>query len=167
MRNINAIDRKILSILKHDATTSKAEIGRKVGLAPSAIGERIRRLKETGVILGFETKINPASLGFRILAFISVTERKPTGKVKTGKVLTCVTGVEEVHKIAGKDCFLVKIRARDTDELNEILEREINPIPSISGTSTTIVLKTMKEDISFNLPHDNLEKLVSAGYGIA
>jgi Lrp/AsnC family leucine-responsive transcriptional regulator len=116
-----------------------------VGLAPSAVGERIRRLKKQGTIQGFETRIDPKSLGYNILAFISITERKPTGRVRTEEVLRGVTGVEEVHKIAGNDCFLMKIRARDTDALNEILEREINPIPSISGTATTIVLKTIKD----------------------
>lgn len=160
MRNINEIDKKILSILQTDATTPKAEISRRVGLAPSAIGERIRRLKKLGVIQGFETRVNPRTLGLNVLAFISITERKPTGKVRTGEVLANVTGVEEVHKIAGKDCFLVKVRARDSDALNEILEREINPIPSISGTATTIVLKTIKDDRSPNRFNEILEPVV-------
>jgi Lrp/AsnC family transcriptional regulator, leucine-responsive regulatory protein len=128
-----------------------------VGLTPSAVGERIRRLKKQDIIQRFETRIDPKSLGYNILAFISITERKPTGRVRTGEVLSGVTGVEEVHKIAGTDCFLMKIRARDTDALNEILEREINPIPSISGTATTIVLKTIKDSQTPNRFEEVLE----------
>lgn len=140
------IDRKILEILLHASTTPKAEIARKIGIAGSAIFERIRRLEKCGIIRRYEARLDARKLGFCSLAYISITERKPTGDVDTGKLLAGVTGVEEVHKIAGRDCFLVKIRARDTEALGEILDREINPIPTVAGTATTIVLKTFRED---------------------
>lgn len=144
---IDIIDRKILEILLHAATTPKAEVARMIGIAASAIFERIRRLEKSGIIRRYEARLDARKLGFGSLAYISITERKPTGDVDTGKLLAAVTGVEEVHKIAGRDCFLVKIRARDTEALGEILDREINPIPTVAETSTTIVLKTVKEDV--------------------
>ncbi|MHA1544060.1 MAG: Lrp/AsnC family transcriptional regulator [Alphaproteobacteria bacterium] len=144
---LDTIDRKILEILLHAATTPKAEVARMVGIAASAIFERIRRLEESGIIRRYEARLDARKLGFGTLAYISITERKPTGDVDTGKLLAGVSGVEEVHKIAGRDCFLVKIRARDTEALGEVLDREINPIPTVAETATTIVLKTIREDV--------------------
>lgn len=141
------IDIKIMEILLRAGTTPKAELARLIGIAASAISERIRRLEEAGIIDRYETRLDARQLGYSSLAFISITERKPTAGVDTGVRLAEVTGVEEVHKIAGKDCFLVKIRARDTEALAEILDNEINPIPTVAETATTIVLKTFKEDV--------------------
>ena len=144
---IDTLDRKILDILLRAATTPKAEISRLLGIAASAVFERIRRLEATGVICRYETRLDPRQLGYGTLAYIAITERKPTEGANTGELLAAVSGVEEVHKIAGQDCFLIKIRARDTEALGLILDHEINPIASVAGTATTIVLRTIKEDV--------------------
>ncbi len=142
---LDNIDQKILSILLNDAGTSKAEIARRVGLAASAISERTRRLEEAGFIKGYSARLNGPALGLPLLAFVFVRELKPNPGVDTADALTQVTGVEEVHKIAGEDCFLVKIRAAGTDALCTVLDNEINVIPSVSGVRTTIVLKSLLE----------------------
>lgn len=142
---IDETDRKILSILLKAAATSKAEIARRVGLAASAVSERIRRFEETGIVKGFEARLNGRALGMPLLAFVFIRELKPTHGYNTGEALSRVTGVEEVHKIAGEDCFLVKIRVEGTEELGAILDNEINVIPTVSGVRTTIVLKSVLE----------------------
>lgn len=145
---LDATDYVILGRLLRDATCSKANISRAVGIAPSAVFARIDRLRRAGVIRGFETRLDPHRLGFHTLAFIFVTERKPTRGVRTAQRLSKVTGAEEVHRIAGEDCFLVKIRARSTEELGVILDTEVNAIPTVIGTRTTIVLGTAREDVT-------------------
>ena len=142
---IDETDRKILSILLKAAATSKAEIARRVGLAASAVSERIRRFEETGIVKGFEARLNGRALGMPLLAFVFIRELKPTHGFDTGAALARVTGVEEVHKIAGEDCFLVKIRVEGTEELGTILDNEINVIPTVAGVRTTIVLKSILE----------------------
>ena len=114
---VDGIDEKILSILLHAAATSKAEIGRRVGLAASAVSERIRRFEMTGVVKGYEARLDGRALGMPLLAFVFIRELKPNDGFNTAQALAHVTGVEEVHKIAGEDCFLVKIRAQGTEEL--------------------------------------------------
>ncbi|MEM9748771.1 MAG: Lrp/AsnC family transcriptional regulator [Actinomycetota bacterium] len=141
----DSTDREILSFLLHDASTSKAEIARRVGLAPSAVAERIRKLEADGTIAGYETRVDPARLGKPLLAFIFVTDAKPSHGFDTAAALSTVTGLEELHKIAGDDCYLMKVRAADTDELNGIIETEINPIESVTRVRTTIVLKPVTE----------------------
>lgn len=142
---MDSIDRRILSILLTAAQTAKAEIARRVGLAPSAVSERVRRLETDGVIERYEARLNARALGKPLLAFIFVTDAKPTQGVDTGAALSAVSGLEELHKIAGDDCYLLKVRARDTDELNGIIERDINPLPSVTRVRTTIVLKSVTE----------------------
>lgn len=142
---MDEIDRKILSILLSGADRSKAEIARSVGLAASAVSERIRRLEATGVIQGYEARLDADALGKPLLAFIFVTDAKPSSGVDTGAALSTVTGLEELHKIAGDDCYLLKVRVADTNELNGILEREISRIDSVTRVRTTIVLKRIFE----------------------
>ncbi|MEO0766345.1 MAG: Lrp/AsnC family transcriptional regulator [Pseudomonadota bacterium] len=142
---IDEIDRKILSLFLQDAAISKAEIARRVGLAPSAISERVRRLEADGVIEGYEVRLNADALGKSLLAFVFVTDAKPSQGFDTAAALSGVTGLEELHKVAGDDCYLLKIRAAGTDELNEIIEAQINPVQSVTRVRTTIVLKAVTE----------------------
>ncbi len=72
---------------------------------------------------------------------------------KTGKVLSQIPEVQEVHNVAGEDCYLVKLRAIDTDDLARILREEIAAMPSVRSTKTTIVLETIKETAQLNLQH--------------
>ncbi|MEM7273951.1 MAG: Lrp/AsnC family transcriptional regulator [Actinomycetota bacterium] len=142
---IDSTDREILSILLSDASTSKAEIARRVGLAPSAVAERVRKLEADGTIRGYEARLDPTPLGKPLLAFVFVTDAKPSHGFDTAGALATVTGLEELHKIAGDDCYLLKVRAADTAELNDIIEAEINPVQSVTRVRTTIVLRSVAE----------------------
>ncbi|MCP3970804.1 MAG: Lrp/AsnC family transcriptional regulator [Rhodobacteraceae bacterium] len=142
---IDAMDRKILSLLLEDAAISKAEIARRVGLAASAISERVRRLETDKIIQGYEVRIDPRAFGKPLLAFVFVTDATPSQGFDTAAALSGVTGLEELHKIAGDDCYLLKIRAAGTDELNAIIENQINPVQSVRRVRTTIVLNAVAE----------------------
>ena len=142
---IDGKDREILSILLEDAAISKAEIARRVGLAASAVSERVRRMEGDDIIRGYEIRLDPDALGKPLLAFVFVTDAKPSQGFDTATALSGVTGLEELHKIAGDDCYLLKIRASGTDELNAIIEQQINPVQSVTRVRTTIVLKSVAE----------------------
>jgi len=142
---INGIDEKILSILQADGATPKAEIARRLGLAASVVSERVRRMEAQGLITGYEVRLDAARLGKPLLAFVFVTDAKPSQGFDTIGALASVSGLEELHKIAGDDCYLLKLRAQGTDELNAIIENEINPVPSVTRVRTTIVLKPCLE----------------------
>lgn len=148
---MNTIDKKILTILQLDASTPKAEIGRQVGLAPSAVFERIRKLENRGVITGYEARFCPKSFGLDVLAFVFVAHDQSAAGRKTGPQLALIPGVEEVHKIAGDDCFLVKVRAESTQDLARLLDDHFSLIKSIRNFRTTIVLETVKESPTVRL----------------
>ncbi len=142
---IDATDREILKILQQNARVSNAEIARQVGMAPSAILERIRKLEARGVIKGYEVRIDPAALGLNLLAYILVRTRDFGGEVRTGETLAELEEVQEVHHIAGEDCFLVKARVRDARTLGRLLRERFASGGGISSTRTTIVLETLHE----------------------
>lgn len=145
------IDEKILTILQQDARTSNAEIARQLGMAPSAIFERIRKLESRGVITGYETRLNPQALEAGLLAFVFVRDDASYGTLETGAALAAIPEVQEVHNVAGEDCYLVKVRVANTEALSRLLRESFGVIPSIRSTRTTIVLDTLKETARVNL----------------
>lgn len=135
----------ILDILQSDARVSNAEIGRRVGLAPSAVFERIRKLEERGALRGYSANVDPSAVDVGLLAFVLVRSDERRGAPRTEAALVAMPEVQEVHHIAGEDCFLLKVRVRDTAALNELLAERIGGIDAVTSTKTTIVLRTAKE----------------------
>ena len=142
---IDEIDRKILKIIQNNARTPNSEIARQVGMAPSAILERLRRLEERGVIRGYRTQLDARKLGLGLTAFVFVRTDDFTSEGEAAVQLGEIPEVLEVHHIAGEDCFLIKVRAADTEALGRLLRERIGAIKSVRSTRTTIVLQTAKE----------------------
>jgi len=160
---IDDIDGKILSILQNDARTSNAEIARRLAMAPSAILERIRKLETRGLIDGYEARLNPKALDVGLLAFIYVRADERIGSREIGDELAMIPEVQEVHNIAGEDCYLLKVRVADTNALSDLLRQRLGPIDAIRSTRTTIVLSTIKETAQIPLPSTAKEDLSDAG----
>jgi Lrp/AsnC family leucine-responsive transcriptional regulator len=142
---IDATDREILTLLRRNSCISKAEIARRVGLTPTAVFERIRKLEDRGVIAGYHAHLDPKAFGLGLLAFVFVTDERPAQGPELGRTLAAIPGVEEAHVIAGEDCFLLKVRAADTESLYRLLRERIGSIASVRGIRTTIVLETITE----------------------
>src|SRR6516225_7236689 len=121
---IDTIDGQILTILQNNCRTSNAEIARQLGMAPSAIFERIKRLEERGYIEGFSARLNPKLLNLGLLAFVQVRSRDRVSGLDTAERLAQFPEVLEVHDIAGEDCYLVKVRAADTESLGRLLRNK-------------------------------------------
>ena len=144
---IDETDRQILDILQRDARTSNAEVARRVGMAPSAVFERIRKLEERGVITGYTARLDPHALGLGLLAFVFVRSDEKLGAPETEARLAEIPEAQEVHHIAGEDCFLVKVRTPNTESLGRLLRERFGAIPTLRSTKTTIVLQTIKETL--------------------
>jgi Lrp/AsnC family transcriptional regulator, leucine-responsive regulatory protein len=149
-RTLDETDRQIVSFLQRDARMANAEIARRLGMAPSAIFDRIRKLEERGIIDGYEARVNAKSVGLGLTAFIFVRGEDGPGDPKTGQLLAKIPEVQEVHHVAGEDCYLVKVRVADTDSLGSLLRERFGALKSVRSTRTTIVLGTLKE--TYRLP---------------
>jgi Lrp/AsnC family leucine-responsive transcriptional regulator len=139
------IDLRILEILQGNARETQAEIARAVGLAPSAVLERIRKLETKGVIRGYTARIDPRALDQATVAFVAVRGDDPPGEDKVARAIADFPEVLEVHHVAGEDCYLVKVRAKDPEHLGQLLRMKFARVPGVRSTRTTIVLETVKE----------------------
>jgi Lrp/AsnC family leucine-responsive transcriptional regulator len=142
---IDEMDVRIVEILQQNARTPNAEIARQVGMAPSAILERIRKLEERGVIQGYTARINPEAYGVGLTAYVFVRADERAGAPTTADRMAEIPEVQEVHHVAGEDCFLAKVRVKNPRALGELLQKKFGAIETIRSTRSTIVLDTVKE----------------------
>ena len=150
---LDAVDLEILDMLQENARISNADMARKLNLAPSAVLERVKKLEQKNVITGYTAKINPAALQQKLLAFILIRSSEGfTCSSNTAEALARIPEVQEVHHIAGEDCFLIKIRTADAASLMQLMRTSLQKIPNISSTKTTIVLETVKEQLQLDIP---------------
>lgn len=148
---IDDIDLHILEILQEKARIPNAEVARQIGMAPSAVLERIRKLEERGIIEGYEVRLNPAHFNQGLSAFVFV--EADGASAGTAEALAVIASVQEVHQVVGPDGFLVKLRTADHAALSRILRQQIQQIPGVKSTRTQIVLETAKETRRIDLAH--------------
>ena len=143
---LDEISLKILKILQDKARSPNIEVSRMIGMAPSAVLERIRKLENQGYIDGYEIRLNPERFDQGQVAFIHVIVREVQEKGSClGDRLAELPEVQEVHFVAGEDCYLVKARVSDTVELGRLLREKIAPLAGVFSTRSMPVLTTFKE----------------------
>ena len=144
--SLDDVDLTILASLQPDARLQNTELAKKCGMAPSAVLERVKKLEQKGIIKSYTTRIDPAALNLKLLAFIFIKSNKRPGDTSIARQISKIPEVLEVHHIAGEDCFLVKVRTQDAQSLLQLMRNQFGKIPNITSTKTTIVLDTSKED---------------------
>lgn len=138
---LDSTDREILQLMIDDATTSRAEIGRKLTLAPSAVSSRIKTLTEKGVLERSSASIDLAAVGLSIVAFVFVNETKPATAGTTLDALTELGVATELHRLTGDDCFLLRLVCIDVADLRAKLD-VIGTVESVSEVRSQIVLES-------------------------
>lgn len=127
-------DHRLLAELQEDARLTMAELGRRVALSAPAVGERVRRLEESGVITGYRAEIDPKALGYGVAAIVRV--RPATRQLARIRELAVDSPeVVECHRITGEDCFFLKLQLRSLDDLESVLDRFV-----LFGQTTTSIV---------------------------
>jgi len=151
---LDKIDLNILRLMQENARISNADMARELGMAPSGILERVKKLEQKGVIQQYTTRINPAALQQKMLAFIFMKATDGPGCTETAEALARIPEVQEVHHIAGDDFYLVKVRTYDSSTLVHLMRNSFSKIPNLLSTRTTIVLETVKEQQQLVIPEN-------------
>jgi Lrp/AsnC family transcriptional regulator, leucine-responsive regulatory protein len=125
---------RLLSELQDDARLTLAELGRRVGLSPPAVAERLQRLQDEGVIAGYRATVNPRALGYALGAILRIRPA-PRQIAKVADVAQRTPEVVECHRITGDDCFFMKLYVRDVEHLEEV----IDAFTPFGQTTTSIV----------------------------
>jgi Lrp/AsnC family leucine-responsive transcriptional regulator len=134
---IDEIDRKILKELQEDARTSYAELGRRVGLTTPAVIERVRKLEDAGIILGYRADIDTAKVGLPITAYV----RMSISGVDYSHIIEVAQQSSEVlecHRGTGGDSFIMRVVLSSVEHLQEVIDR----LTPYGITTTTIVLSS-------------------------
>lgn len=147
MARLDGIDRHLLRLLQHDDQASLGALGRAVGLAPSSVKERIRRLTEDGVLTGFHARVAPEALGLDLLAFMFVGWLDPAAEAPFLKRVRVNPSVLECHHVTGAWNYLLKLRLPNTRALEAFLD-DVKTIPGIQRTETLIALSSPKDTAS-------------------
>lgn len=142
---IDDIDKKILTILQQNARISNAHIARELGVAPSGVFERVKKLEQKGIIKGYHTRVDHKKLGQGVTAFVFLHSGDRVGSIEGAIRVAKIPEVEEVYHIAGEDGFLVKLRCAGNEELGRILREKIGAIPSIKSSRTCVVMEAVKD----------------------
>ena len=133
--SIDDIDCEILAELQANARIPFAELGRRVGLSTPAVIERVHRLEESKVILGYRTLVDPAQVGLPVRAFVHVTVAGDK-LAKFAAVVRNLPEVLECHRVTGAESFIVQVAVRDVRHMEEVID---SMMPYVS-TNTSMVL---------------------------
>ncbi|MFB9724379.1 Lrp/AsnC family transcriptional regulator [Planobispora longispora] len=139
---MDEIDRMLIGLLQEDATRSYAALGAAVGLSGGAAHERVRKLRERGLIRRTTVEVDPVAAGRGVLAYVMIDGNTWMGD--TAEALRAIPEVEEAHVIAGPASVLTKIRTSSTSELQAVLRR-VFEIEGVASTQTVVVLETFFE----------------------
>ena len=150
---LDETDLKILAQLQPDSSLPNNELAKRIGMAPSAVLERVKKLEQKGIIQGYPTRISPEALNLKLLAFIFIKSSEGPGNAGVARELVKLPEVLELHHIAGEDCYLAKVRAEDPLSLIQLMREKFSRIANILSTKTTIVLETLKEDNQLPIPN--------------
>ncbi len=132
---LDATGWQLLGALQENARLSFRELGKLVGLAPSTVAERVRRLEEAGVLLGYHAEVNLAKVGLPITAFIRMSTLGQNG-ARRSTLLRALPEVLECYRLAGSECILMKVGVSSVEHLEELIDH----LSQYGQPTTTLVL---------------------------
>jgi Lrp/AsnC family transcriptional regulator, leucine-responsive regulatory protein len=135
-RSQDATNIALLRELQENARLSLAELGRRVGLSPPAVADRLERLEEDGVITGYRAEVDPRALGYDLGVVIRIRPA-PRELRKVAELAQRTPEVVECHRITGEDCYLMRAHVRDVEHLEEVIDRF-----AVYGQTTSSIMQT-------------------------
>jgi Lrp/AsnC family leucine-responsive transcriptional regulator len=145
---MDAIDKKIIKILQKNARTPNSDIAKKLKMAASSIWERIKKLEDKKIISQYTVLLNHKAINQNVLAFVIIALHSANWSEEFEAEMLKIKNIEELHEIIGEDSYIAKIRARDIDQLSDILKNKIGKIEVVKSTKTTISVGEVRYESS-------------------
>lgn len=144
---MDRFDISILNVLAEDGRTSITDLSKRIGLSKSPTQARLRRLEETGVIVGYRALLDPIRLGLDHVAFVEVRleDTREKALAAFNKAVTRIPEIEQAHMIAGNFDYLLKVRTRNMNDYRGFLGETISTLPHVASTSTYVAMEAVKE----------------------
>jgi Lrp/AsnC family leucine-responsive transcriptional regulator len=148
---ISTNDARILEVLQRDGRRPYADLGTEVGMSGPSAHERVKKLEGRGVITGYAAIVDPHAIGYDVLAFSWITQAPGTVAHDLTESFAAIPEIEECHHITGEADYLIKVRARDTRDLERVLRR-VQSTPDVFQTETDVVLSSRFERRPLHVP---------------
>jgi Lrp/AsnC family transcriptional regulator, leucine-responsive regulatory protein len=139
---VDALDRQVLLALQADGRMSNLALARSLGLSPSAMLGRVRRLERSGVIGGYRAVIDPAALDITVRAFVLARLREHSEQSIRGfeEGIKEVPGVRACYHVTGQFDMVVELAVRDLDHLSRLIRVDIARIPGVMNLETMLIM---------------------------
>ncbi|MFA9231828.1 MAG: hypothetical protein RIR95_21 [Pseudomonadota bacterium] len=149
-QTLDKFDHAILRILAVEGRLNATELARRIGLSKSPVQARMKRLEDSGVIMGYGAMINPRRVGLAHVAFVEVrlSDTREAALQAFNKAALLIPEVEQCHMIASRFDYLLKVRTADIQQYRRVLAEGISALPYVANTSTYVVMETVKEGLS-------------------
>ena len=148
MDKIDKLDRKILGILSLNARIPFKDVAAECGVSRAAIHQRVQHLIENGVIVGSGFHVNPKSLGYTTCTYVGLNLERGSMYREVVERISSIPEVIECHFTTGSYTMLVKLFAKDNEQLMDMLNNKIQSIPGVVSTETLISLEqSIKREI--------------------
>ena len=156
MEKIDNLDKKILSILSKNARIPFKDVAAECGVSRAAIHQRVQHLIAGGVITGSGFDVNPKSVGYSTCTYVGINlERGSMYKDVVQQLLT-IPEIVECHFTTGSYTMLLKVYARDNEQLIDLLNNKMQMIPGVVSTETLISLdQSIKREIPVHLEENS------------
>lgn len=148
---MDTVDANLVAALRANGRASYAELGRLVGLSGPSIQERVRRLRERGVITGYRATISPSALGLGLTALVGLVLSDTASFNEVGDRLEDVPEVEDCWFVASDEAYVLKVRTNDMAGLEALLGRLMR-IAGVARVHSTLVISTRFEGRQVQLP---------------
>ena len=151
--SVDDVDRRLLRVLQSDGRITNADLAKRCHLSPAACHERVRRLRDRGVITGYAALLEPALVDRALLIFVEVVLDRTTGEAFRDFAAAVARAPEilECHMVAGGFDYLIKARLRDMDAYRAFLGDILVRMPGVRETRTYAVLEEVKNTVSLAL----------------
>lgn len=152
MEKIDKLDKKILSILSRNARIPFKDVAADCGVSRAAIHQRVQHLIDANVIMGSGFDVNPKSLGYTTCTYVGISLEKGSMYKEVVGRLQHIPEIVECHFTTGPYTMLVKLYARDNEQLMDLLNRQLQHIPGVASTETLISLEqSIKREIPVHI----------------
>ena len=148
MEKIDSLDKKILNILSQNARIPFKDVAAECGVSRAAIHQRVQHLIENGVITGSGFDVNPKSLGYSTCTYIGLNLERGSMYKNVVARLNSINEIVECHFTTGSYTMLIKLYAKDNEQLMDLLNNKLQTIPGVISTETLISLEqSIKREI--------------------